>query len=57
MQFNTFKTLLLGFFLTLSFIGHAFEKEAAVEENFDTKELIFHHIGSILMGIADPWKC
>ena len=44
MQINTFKTLLLSFFLTLCFFGYASEEENGKKENFDTKELIFHHI-------------
>ena len=44
MQINTFKTLLLSFFLSISFFGYASENESKQNEPFDTKELIFHHI-------------
>jgi len=44
MQINIFKTLLVSFFLSISFFGFASENENKEEEPFDTKELIFHHI-------------
>jgi len=50
MQINTFKTLLLSFFLTISFFGYGSEnKKGKTEETeeknvFDVKELITHHI-------------
>ena len=50
MQINTFKTLLLSLFLTISFFGYATvneegKTEETEEENaFDVKELITHHI-------------
>jgi F-type H+-transporting ATPase subunit a len=44
MQINTFKTLLLSFFLLAPFFGYASENDTNEGEPFDTKELIFHHI-------------
>lgn len=44
MQINTFKTFLLGFFLTISFLGYANKNDPENDEPFNTKELIFHHI-------------
>ena len=44
MQINIFKTLLVSFFLSISFYGYASENENKDEKPFDTKELIFHHI-------------
>ena len=44
MQINTFKTLLLSLFLSISFFGYSSESESKENEPFDTKELIFHHI-------------
>ena len=49
MQINTFKTLLLSLFLTISFFGYATENEEGNTEEteekvFDVKELITHHI-------------
>lgn len=48
MQINTFKTLILGFFLSFTFFGYAIEKdpekETGHDEPFDTKEFIFEHI-------------
>lgn len=41
---NTFKTFLLGFFLTTSFFGYANESDPENDEPFNTKELIFEHI-------------
>ena len=44
MQINPFKTFLLSLFLCVSFFGYASDKEKDIDEPFDTKELIFHHI-------------
>jgi len=44
MRINIFKSLLVSFFLLISFFGYASENENKEGEPFDTKELIFHHI-------------
>ena len=46
MQINTFKTLLLSFFLSISFFGYASENDEnkSTEEEFDVTEMIMHHI-------------
>ena len=44
MQINTIKTLLLSLFLSVSFLGYAFEDETGKDEPVNTNELIFHHI-------------
>jgi F-type H+-transporting ATPase subunit a len=46
MQINTFKTLLLSIFLSLSFIGNASEiKESeSTEEEFNVTDMIMHHV-------------
>ena len=42
MQINTFKTLLLALFLSISFFGYASGEKQ--DKPFNTQELIFHHI-------------
>ena len=46
MQINTFKTLLLSFFLTISFFGYASENEEkeTPKEEFVVTDMIMHHI-------------
>jgi F-type H+-transporting ATPase subunit a len=44
MQINTFKTLLLSLFLTVSVFASE-KEESAPSEEFNASELIFHHIG------------
>jgi F-type H+-transporting ATPase subunit a len=46
MQVNTFKTLLLSFFLTISFFGFASEKneDNSDEKEFNVTEMIMHHV-------------
>ncbi|SDB62226.1 ATP synthase F0 subcomplex A subunit [Flavobacteriaceae bacterium MAR_2010_188] len=44
MQINTFKTIILSFFLSISFMVKAVNDETKEQEKFNTNELIFHHI-------------
>ncbi len=46
MQINTFKTLLLSLFLSISFFGYASEKkqDKSSEEEFNVTEMIMHHV-------------
>ena len=46
MQINTFKILLLGLFLSLSFVGNANEstEEKSDEKEFNVTDMIMHHI-------------
>ena len=46
MQINTFKTLLVSFFLSISFFGYASENNDSdtTEKDFDVTEMIMHHI-------------
>ena len=46
MQINTFKTLLLSFFLSISFFGYASENEdkETPKEEFNVTDMIMHHI-------------
>ena len=46
MQINTFKTLLLGLFLSISFFGYASDKKEgeSAEKEFNVTDMIMHHV-------------
>jgi F-type H+-transporting ATPase subunit a len=58
MQINTFKTLLLSIFLSLSFIGNASEiKESEpTEEEFNVTDMIMHHVKDAHEFHIMDWK-
>ncbi len=58
MQINTFKTLLLSIFLSLSFIGNATEiKESEpTEEEFNVTDMIMHHVKDAHEFHIMDWK-
>lgn len=58
MQINTFKTLLLSLFLSLSFIGNASEtsEDKSIEKEFNVTEMIMHDIKDTHAFHILDWK-